>query len=164
MKASPTIPSRSRSRYVGVVSSGNTSTSYGPSRLIGDVEMDEFAAIMPEDDEDEEKAEGEGGNEREVDRDDVSDMSGEKGAPRGRRPRRGSAHVFGDGQFGDVAEEGEFCADAPPAPGGILASHASDVAANLGVQPVTDHEEYGAFPGIRHERASMRFRQAQADW
>jgi hypothetical protein len=42
---------------------------------------------------------------------------------------------LGDSQFGDVvAEEGEFGLDAPSAPGRIVASHASDQVANLGVE------------------------------
>ena len=38
---------------------------------------------MPQDNEDEEQVEGEGGDREEVDGDDVSGMGGEKGAPRG---------------------------------------------------------------------------------
>jgi hypothetical protein len=45
-------------------------------------------------------------------------------------------HVLGDGQLGDlVAEEGEFRLDSPPAPGRILARHALDQMAKLGVEP-----------------------------
>jgi hypothetical protein len=45
-------------------------------------------------------------------------------------------HVLGDGQLGDlVAEQSEFCADAPAAPGGVLASHAPDEIAKFGVEP-----------------------------
>ena len=91
---------------------------------------------MAEDDEDEEQAEGEGGDHEEVDGDDVSGMSGQKDAPRGRGPRRRPVHVLGDGQLGDlVAEQGEFRLDAPAAPGRILASHAPDEVAKLGVEP-----------------------------
>lgn len=46
--------------------------------MIGDVKVEEFAAIVAEDDEDEEKAEGEGGDHEEVDGDEVSGMRGEK--------------------------------------------------------------------------------------
>ena len=75
---------------------------------------------MAEDDEDKEKAEGEGGDHEEVDGDDVSGMRGEEGAPRGRRPRRRPVDVLGDGELGDrVAEQGEFRLDAPPAPVGF---------------------------------------------
>jgi hypothetical protein len=56
-------------------------------RMVGDVEVDEFTAIVAKDDEDEEQAKGEGGNHEEVDRDDLAEMRGEKDAPRGRGPR-----------------------------------------------------------------------------
>jgi hypothetical protein len=103
--------------------------------MVRNVDMDEFTAVMSQDDEHEEQAEGEGRHEEEVDSGDVPGMSGEKGAPRGGRPRRRPVHVLGDGQFGDVvAEEGEFRLDAPAPPGGILPSHASDQVANLGVE------------------------------
>ena len=104
--------------------------------VIRDVDVEEFAAVVAEHDEDEEQAEGEGRDHEEVDGDDVSGMRGEKGAPRRRRPRRRPVHVLGDGQLGDVvAEQGEFRLDAPAAPGRILARHASDQTANLGVEP-----------------------------
>src|SRR2546425_5762642 len=71
--------------------------------------VEEFAAVMPDDDEREEQTESEGRHEEEIDGDDVSGMRGEKGAPRRRRPMRCPAHVLGDGQLGDpVAEQGEF--------------------------------------------------------
>jgi hypothetical protein len=45
----------------------------------------------------------------------------QEGPPRPGGPGRGPAHVLRDGQFGDVvAEEGEFRADAPAAPGSRL--------------------------------------------
>jgi hypothetical protein len=67
----------------------------GPScrGMVGDVEMEEFALFMPEDDEDEEEAEGKGGDHEEVDGDELADVRGEKGAPRGRRPGRRRVHV-----------------------------------------------------------------------
>ncbi len=84
--------------------------------MVGDVEVEEFATVMPQDDEDEEETEGEGGDNEEVDGDDVSGMSGQKRAPRGRRPRRGPVHVLGDGQLADlVAENGKFGLEPPPA-------------------------------------------------
>ena len=55
--------------------------------VIGDVEVEEFAAIVAEDDEDEEQAEREGGDNEEVDGDEPPGMRGEKDAPRGRGPR-----------------------------------------------------------------------------
>ena len=103
--------------------------------MIRHVEVEEFAAVMAEDDEDEEQAEGEGGDHEEVDGDDVSGMRGEKGAPRGRRPRRRPVHVLGDREFGDVvAEQGQFRPDAPAAPRRILPCHPADQVANLGVK------------------------------
>jgi hypothetical protein len=89
--------------------------------------MEELAAVMAEADEDEEQAEGEGGDHEEVDGDDVSGMSGQKHAPGGRGPRRSSVHVPGDREFGDaVAEEGKFRPDASAAPGRIVPSHPVD--------------------------------------
>ena len=46
--------------------------------MIRHVDVEEFAAVMPQDNEDEEQAEGEGGDHEEVDGDDVSGMGGEK--------------------------------------------------------------------------------------
>ena len=52
--------------------------------------------MMPQDDEElEQQVEGDRGDHEEVDGDDVSGMRGEKGAPRGRRPRRRPVHVLG---------------------------------------------------------------------
>jgi hypothetical protein len=48
--------------------------------VIGDVDVDELAALVAEHDEEEEQAEGEGRDEEEVDRDDVTNMRGEKDA------------------------------------------------------------------------------------
>jgi hypothetical protein len=77
--------------------------------MIRHVEVEELAAVMTEHDEGEEKAVGEGGNEKEVDGDDVSSMGGEEGTPRGRRVSRRPVHVLGDSQLGDlVAEPGEL--------------------------------------------------------
>ena len=91
--------------------------------------------MMTEHDEGEEEAVGEGGNEKEVDGDDVSSMGGEKGTPRERRVSRRPVHVLGDGQLGDlIAEQGEFCLDASPAPRRIVPCHASDQGAQLGVE------------------------------
>jgi hypothetical protein len=57
--------------------------------MIGDVEVEEFAAIVAENDEDEEEAEGEGGDNEEVDGDELSACAVRK------------AHHVGDGR-GDV--------------------------------------------------------------
>ena len=55
--------------------------------MVRDVDMDEFTAVVAQDDEHEEQTEGEGGHEEEVDSNDVPGVRGEKGAPRRRRPR-----------------------------------------------------------------------------
>jgi hypothetical protein len=94
--------------------------------VIGDVEVDEQAAVVAENDEGEQQAEGEGRDHEEVDRDELSGVRGEEGAPRGRRPRRRPAHVLGDGLLGDlVAEQDEFCLDASAIPRRILPRQAS---------------------------------------
>jgi hypothetical protein len=75
----------------------------GPGRggVFGHVDVEEFAAVMPQDDENEEQVGGDRGDKEEVDGDDVSGMRGEKGAPGGRRPRRRPVQVLGDGPLGD---------------------------------------------------------------
>ena len=50
--------------------------------MIRDVEVEELAAGMAEDDEDEEETEGEGGDDEEVDGDHVAEVSRQKSAPR----------------------------------------------------------------------------------
>src|SRR5262249_48945707 len=77
--------------------------------MIRNVEVEELATVMSQDDEDEEQAEGEGGDNEEVNGDDVSGMRGKKGPPRRGGPRRRPVHILGDGQLGDgVAEQSEF--------------------------------------------------------
>jgi hypothetical protein len=84
--------------------------------MIRHVEVEERAAVMAEHDEGEEEAVSEGGNEKEVDGDEVASLGGEKGTPRGRRVSRRPVHVLGDREFGDVvAEEGKFRPDASAA-------------------------------------------------
>ena len=121
----------------GLVREGLNDLAGGPDcgGMIRDVEMEELAAVMAEADEDEEQAEGEGGDHEEVDGDDVSGMRGKKSPPRRGGPRRSSVHVLGDREFGDVvAEEGKFRPDASAAPGWIVPSHTVDQVANLGVK------------------------------
>src|SRR2546425_12605282 len=104
-----------------------SSVGCATERVVGDVDVEEFVAVMPEDDDREERTESENRHEEEIDGGDVWGLRGEKSAPRGRRPRRCPAHVLGDGQLGDlVAEQGEFGLDAAAAPGRILLGHASD--------------------------------------
>jgi hypothetical protein len=76
--------------------------------MLRDVQVEEFAAVMSKDDEDEEQAKREGRDEEEVDGHNISGMGGEKRAPRGRRSRRRPMHVPRDREFGDaVAEQGQ---------------------------------------------------------
>ena len=118
-------------------------------RMVRDVEVEEFAAVMPEGDEDEEQAEGEGGDNEEVDGDEVSGMSGKKGPPRRGGPRRRPGHVLRHGQLGDgVAEEGEFGVDAPAAPGRIFARQAADELAELGVERRTADQPGAGLPPL----------------
>jgi hypothetical protein len=56
--------------------------------VLGNIDAKEFAAVVAEDDEDKEQAEGEGGDNEEVDGDELSGMRGEEGAPGRRGPRR----------------------------------------------------------------------------
>jgi hypothetical protein len=109
----------------------------GPGRggVFGHVDVEEFAAVMPQDDENEEQVGGDRGDNEEVDGDNVSGMRGEKGAPGGRRPRRRPGQVLGDGPLGDrVAEQGQLRPNAPAPPRRILARHASDQVAQLGFE------------------------------
>jgi hypothetical protein len=103
--------------------------------VVGDVEVEDFTAIVPEDDEDEEQAKREGRDEEEVDGNNISGMRSEKSAPGGRRPRRRPVHVLGDGQLSDlVAKESQLRPDAPAAPRRILSCHPADQVAHLGVE------------------------------
>src|SRR2546422_4897726 len=91
----------------------------GPGRgwVVGDVDVNELPAIVAEHDEREEQAESEGGNDKEIDPDNLPEMRLQEGAPGGRGARRCAAHVLGDRQFGGViAKEVEFGLDASPGP------------------------------------------------
>ena len=57
------------------------------SGWVGVLCLDEQAAVVAENDEGEQQAEGEGRDHEEVDSDELSGVRGEEGAPRGRRPR-----------------------------------------------------------------------------
>jgi hypothetical protein len=105
------IPIAEEISWRGLVWEGLEDLAGGPDcrGQIRHVEVEELAAVMTEHDEGEEEAVGEGGNEKEVDGDDVASMGGEKGTPRGRRVSRRPVHVLGDGQLGDlVGEEGQL--------------------------------------------------------
>ena len=47
--------------------------------MVGDVEVEEFAPVVAEDDEDEEETKGEGGDDEEVDGDHLAEVSRQKG-------------------------------------------------------------------------------------
>jgi hypothetical protein len=84
--------------------------------VVGNVDMDEFSTVVSKDHEPEEQAEGERRDNEEVDGDNVMDMRLQEGAPRRGWPRRGAAHVLGDGELRDrIAEEAEFGLDPAPA-------------------------------------------------
>jgi hypothetical protein len=103
--------------------------------MICDVEVDEFAPVMAEDNEDEEETEGEGGHNEEVDSDHVAEVSRQKSPPRRGGPRRHPVHVLGDGQLGDlVSQECELRLDAPPTPGRVVQCQAPDQMANVRVE------------------------------
>ena len=83
--------------------------------------------MVSKDQEPEEQLEGEGGDDEEVDGDNVADVRLEEGAPGRGRPRRGAPHVLGHGEFGDlIAEEAEFGLDPAPAPDRVFSGHAAD--------------------------------------
>jgi hypothetical protein len=122
----------------GLLGEGLDELPRGPAGrgMIRDVDVDEFTAVVAELDEDEQQAKRQGRHEEEIHGDDLSGMRGKKSPPRRGGPRRRPLHVLGNGQLGHgVAEEGEFRLDAAAAPGGILASHAPDEMAKLGVEP-----------------------------
>ena len=73
--------------------------------MVGDVEVDEFTALVAKDDEREQQAEGEGRDDEEGAGDDVGGMGGQERAPGRRGPTRDSVHVLGDREFGDVVSE-----------------------------------------------------------
>ena len=107
----------------------------GGGWVVGDVDMHEFSPVVPKDQEPEEQAEGEGGNDEEVEGDNVTEMRLKEGAPRRGWPRRGAPHVLGNGKLGNlIAEEAEFGLDPTPAPGGVLSGHAADQRAEFKIE------------------------------
>src|SRR2546428_7037717 len=104
----------------------------GGGWVVGDVEMDEFTTVVSKDQESEEQVEGEGGDNEEIDGNNVANMRVKKGAPRGGWPRRRAPHVLGNGERRDlIAEEPEFGLDPAPAPGRVLSGHPADQRAEL---------------------------------
>ena len=57
--------------------------------MVGGVDMNEFSTVVSNDEEPEEQLEGEGGDDEEVDGDNLADVCLEEGAPRRGWPRRG---------------------------------------------------------------------------
>jgi len=81
-----------------------------------------------------------GRDDEEVDGDNLADMFLKKGAPRGGWARRGTPHVLGNGQLGDlIAEEPEFGWDPTPAPGWVFSGHAADQRAKLKIERGAAH-------------------------
>jgi hypothetical protein len=104
------------------------------SRVVRDVQVEEFAALVAEDTKTNRRRKVRVGTRKESTAT-ISRAWVAKRAPRGRRPRRGSVHVLRDGEFGDaVAEQGQLRPNAPAAPRRILPRHASDQVAQLGVE------------------------------
>src|SRR5918994_6307988 len=114
------MASRSRSRYLGVVSSGKLSTSWWAAQAAGgwSVTLTWTSSRRscrrirnPK------SVEGEGRDDEEVDGDNLADMCSEEGAPRRGWSWRGAPHVLGHGELGDlIAEEPQFGLDPTPAP------------------------------------------------
>jgi hypothetical protein len=125
--------------------------------MVRDVDVKQFAALVAQHHEDEQETEGQGWHEEEVDADAVSGMRGQKHAPGWGGPRCRPVHALGDGQLGDlVAKQGQFRLDAPAPPGGILASHAPDELAKLGVEPgAADRVRPGLPPPVELEASAV---------
>ena len=60
----------------------------GGGWVVGDVEMDEFSTVVSQDQEPEEPAEGEGGDDEEVEGDNITDVRLKEGVPRRGESRR----------------------------------------------------------------------------
>ncbi len=92
----------------------------GSGRVVGDIDVQEFATVMAEDNEAKEQPEGEGRDDEEVDGHHLRDVRLQEDAPTRRGGWRRPAHVLGHREGGDlVAEEREFRLNAAPAPSGV---------------------------------------------
>src|SRR4030095_12662218 len=90
----------------------------GGGGAVGDVDLDEFSPGVSKDQEAEEQLEGEGGDDEEVDSDNLADVCLQEGPPRRGWPRRGALHVLGNGELGElIAEKAEFGFFSGPRPG-----------------------------------------------
>src|SRR3989449_11442470 len=65
----------------------------GGGGVVGDVDMDQLSPVVSKDQESEEQVEGEGGDDEEVDGDNLADMRPKEGAPRRGGSRREAPHV-----------------------------------------------------------------------
>ena len=96
----------------------------GGGRMVGHIQMNNAAAVVGEDDEDEQDAEGRCGDREEIHRCTLRQMRPQERAP-GRR--RSPAEIRGDGRFGDLdAQLPQFAVKAWGTPDGIGAMHRVD--------------------------------------
>src|ERR1035441_10308172 len=93
---------------------------------MSNIEMQDVAALMRQNQEDVEHAEGGCGDGKEIHRDQVPGMGVEEGLP-GLIGAPGSGAILADGRIGDCnCEFGQFGLDAPAAPGGIAGPHSTN--------------------------------------
>ena len=103
--------------------------------VLGHVEVDHPSAVVSERDEHEEDAEASGGHGKEVDRDQVEDVVGEKRPPGLSGVRAALRHEPGDGALGNLnAKLQELSVDARGAPERIRGGHLPDQGSDLGVE------------------------------
>jgi hypothetical protein len=123
--------------------------------VLGHVEVNDAAAMVGEHDEDEEDAEPSGGHGEEIDRDEVSEMIGQKrpaglggrGAPLREQPR--------DGAFGHIdAELQELAMDSWGTPDRVRGGHADDQGFDLGVDRRTTAGRPAGEPGPVRAKAA----------
>jgi hypothetical protein len=103
--------------------------------VTGDVEVNDGASMVAENQEADQDAEVHGRNREEVDRRDLPGMVVQEGAPSLRRWLAATNHVLGHRDLPDlVPEQMELRADPASSPGGIVAGHATDEDTNLRVE------------------------------
>src|SRR5947209_3381472 len=101
--------------------------------MVGHIQMDDTAAVVGEDNEDEQNAEGRRWDREEVHRRTLREVRSQKGAPSRRGRRRSPAEILGDGRFGDVdAQLLEFAVNTRRAPERIGPTHLSDQLSDVG--------------------------------
>jgi hypothetical protein len=95
----------------------------------GDVEVNDAAAVVAEDNKDVEHLKSDRRHDAEINGGQGSGVIREEGSPSRRRRLRGAGHVFGDRGFREVvAEQSEFGLDARRSPEGVRARHPFDKA------------------------------------